>query len=63
LGSDPPQELADEVHRAWVSFIATGDPGWPRYQFDRRSVRRFGTPSETVEDPAGEERRLWEGIR
>jgi para-nitrobenzyl esterase len=43
LGSDPPQALADEVHRAWVSFVATGDPGWPQYQLDRRFVRRFGT--------------------
>jgi carboxylesterase type B len=55
--------LADEMHRAWVSFSTTGDPGWPRYGLDRRSVRRFGPPSETVEDPAGAERRLWDGIR
>ena len=63
LGTSPPQALADEMHRAWVSFSTTGDPGWPRYGLDRRSVRRFGPPSETVEDPAGAERRLWDGIR
>ena len=27
-GPNPPQELADEMHAAWVRFIATGDPGW-----------------------------------
>jgi para-nitrobenzyl esterase len=63
LGSAPPQALADEVHCAWVSFITSGDPGWPCYQIDRRTVRQFGTTSATIDDPAGEERRLWEGIR
>jgi len=51
------------MHRAWIAFIATGDPGWPRYDLDRRPVRRFGTPSEIVEDPSGPERGLWDGIR
>ena len=27
-GDNPPQVLADEMHAAWVRFIATGDPGW-----------------------------------
>jgi para-nitrobenzyl esterase len=27
LGAEPPQELADAMHRAWVRFIANGDPG------------------------------------
>jgi carboxylesterase type B len=25
------QELADEMHVAWVRFVATGDPGWPSW--------------------------------
>ena len=29
-GPAPPQELADEMHRRWLTFAATGDPGWPR---------------------------------
>ena len=29
LGEDPPQELADTMHAAWVSFATSGDPGWP----------------------------------
>ncbi|MDQ6794825.1 MAG: carboxylesterase/lipase family protein [Chloroflexota bacterium] len=63
VGPNPPQALADEMHRAWVAFATTGDPGWPMYDPGRRAVMRFDVPSQVVDDPAGEERRLWEGIR
>ena len=63
VGTDPPQALADEMHRAWVGFVADADPGWPRYERSRRTVMRFDVRSEVVEDPAGAERQLWEGIR
>lgn len=29
LGPNPPQDLADAVHGAWVRFVRDGDPGWP----------------------------------
>ena len=63
MGSNPPQSLADEMHRAWVSFARDGEPGWPGYSAGKRTVMRFDTASSVVEDPDGEERRLWEGIR
>jgi para-nitrobenzyl esterase len=28
-GPHPPQNVADLMHRSWVSFIGGGDPGWP----------------------------------
>ncbi len=62
VGEAPPQRLADAMHRAWVGFAATGDPGWPAYG-DTRTVRRFGATTETVDDPRGELRELWAGIR
>ena len=31
LGPNPPQTLATEMHDAWVRFVASGQPGWPRY--------------------------------
>jgi para-nitrobenzyl esterase len=62
-GPNPPQSIADEMHRAWVAFARTGDPGWDRYDAGRRTVMRFDTASGAVDDPDGEERRLWEGIR
>jgi para-nitrobenzyl esterase len=63
LGSDPPQKLADVVHTAWVGFAGRGDPGWPRYDLDRRSVMRLDTDPTVLEDPYAQERRLWEGVR
>jgi para-nitrobenzyl esterase len=62
-GPNPPQSIADEMHRAWVAFARTGNPGWASYSADGRTVMRFDTPSGLVADPEGEERRLWEGIR
>ena len=42
LGDNPPQHLADRMHRAWVEFATHGDPGWPRYNLQRRPrVSRF----------------------
>lgn len=61
-GSQPPQELADEMHRAWVSFVDKGNPGWPAYGSDR-TVRRFGADDPLVTDPNPTLRALWDGVR
>ena len=37
-GPHPPQELADQMHAAWVRFIATGDPGWDAWTGDNAQV-------------------------
>ncbi|KQY21473.1 carboxylesterase [Cellulomonas sp. Root485] len=63
LGAHPPQDLARLMHATWIAFAATGDPGWPRYDHNRRSTMRFDTTSELVDDPRAWERALWEGIR
>ena len=55
-----PQALADAMHGAWVAFATTGDPGWPRYDPDRRATMRFDTVSRVVDDPRAFERGLWE---
>ena len=66
VGPAAPRELAAAVHRAWVAFATTGDPGWPAYAPDR-SVARLGhgaDPAVTVvRDPRGDRRELWTGIR
>jgi carboxylesterase type B len=63
LGTDPPQQLADTMHAAWVAFATNGDGGWPTYDLSRRTTMRFDTTSEVVDDPRSAERALWEGIR
>ncbi|MFF2084034.1 carboxylesterase/lipase family protein [Nocardia sp. NPDC058176] len=61
VGTNPPQELADLMHAAWVRFAHTGTPGWPRYTEPDRPTMVFDTVSGVESDPAGPERRLWEG--
>ncbi len=62
-GADPPQQLADTMHAAWVAFATTGDPGWPAYDLQRRATMRFDTTPEVVGDPLATERALWESQR
>ncbi|MEU3052096.1 carboxylesterase/lipase family protein [Streptomyces griseus] len=58
-GPDAPQPLADAMHRAWVGFAATGDPGWAAWD-GRRPVRVFDHPgTSTVLAPRQEELRAW----
>ena len=63
LGNNPPQQLADTMHAAWVAFATGGDPGWPKYELSRRATMHFDTTSEVVDDPLSVERTLWEGQR
>ncbi len=63
VGPEPPQQLADTMHAAWVAFATRGDPGWPRYDLQRRATMRFDTVSEILDDPRSAERALWEGLR
>jgi para-nitrobenzyl esterase len=63
LGPNPPQELADTMHAAWVAFATRGDPGWPKYDVRRRATMRFDITPAIVEDPLATERALWENLR
>ncbi|HEX6432903.1 MAG TPA: carboxylesterase family protein, partial [Gemmatimonadales bacterium] len=62
-GSNPPQQLADRMHAAWIAFARSGDPGWAKYDLTRRATMRFDTKSEVVDDPQSIERILWADIR
>jgi para-nitrobenzyl esterase len=62
-GQGAPQALADAMHGAWVRFVTDGDPGWPAYDTDRRPVQDFGEQVRLVEDPRGDERAVWDGVR
>lgn len=60
---ESPQALADTMHQAWIAFINSGDPGWPTYNRDTRTTMIFNTRSESINDPAAEERAAWAGLR
>jgi carboxylesterase type B len=63
LGSDPPQQLADAMHKAWVSFATTGNPGWPVYDQASRTTMFFDAESRVINDPRAWERNLWRDVR
>jgi len=63
LGPNPPQQLASAMHAAWVAFATCGDPGWPRYDLNRRTTMRFDMPFQPLDDPLASERALWAGLR
>ncbi len=63
IGDAPSSAVADQAHRVWVDFIASGDPGWARYDAERRTTGLLSDTVSAVDDPAGEERVLWDGIR
>jgi para-nitrobenzyl esterase len=52
--------IADAMHRAWIAFARTGDPGWPEYEPGRRATKRFDVETEILDDPGAEQRRAWE---
>lgn len=58
-GDGAPQELADEMHRAWVRFAVDGDPGWQPWD-DSHPVRIFGDgETRTAHGPRDAELALW----
>ncbi|GAA1570156.1 MULTISPECIES: carboxylesterase/lipase family protein [Kribbella] len=59
LGRRPPQHLADLVHRAWVDFAKTGDPGWPAYTRPERLSRHFASASGITTNDRPDERLSW----
>jgi para-nitrobenzyl esterase len=63
LGSSPSQAVADRVHRVWVDFVTSGAPGWAAYDAARRTTGLLAEDVAVVDDPAGDERAVWEGIR
>ncbi len=61
-GGSAPQALATTAHEAWVSFAKTGEPGWPRYDVERRATMLLDAESRVVDDPDGDLREVWDGL-
>lgn len=60
-GDNPPQSLADALHKTWVSFITTTDPGpaWPRYTLDKRDTMIWSDTPQVRSDPFAAQRSIW----
>ncbi len=60
----PPYPAAEDVsaqfRTAWTQFAATGDPGWPAYDPERRLTRVFDLPPAVAAYPEETSRRLWQ---
>jgi para-nitrobenzyl esterase len=63
IGAAPSAAVSETAHRAWVSFVASGDPGWAPYQLPGRPTGVITETVTEVSDPDGAERALWDGIR
>jgi len=63
IGKNPPVELADRMHKAWMDFTRDGNPGWPEYDLKDRSVMDFNVESKVVTDPFSLTRKFWDGKR
>jgi para-nitrobenzyl esterase len=63
IGDTPSQAVADQTHRVWVDFITNGNPGWAEYDTARRTTGLLCDTITPADDPDGDERALWDGIR
>jgi para-nitrobenzyl esterase len=63
IGNTPSRAVADHVHDVWVNFITSGVPGWAAYDTTHRSTALLTDNTEAVDDPNGDERVTWDGIR
>lgn len=49
-GENPPQELADRIHRLWVGFATDGSLPWPEFDEGSRQVHLLAA-DKTVSEP------------
>jgi para-nitrobenzyl esterase len=69
VGTDPNREkVADNMSEMWTTFAKTGhpqakgQPDWPAYTTGERATMSIDAECKIVDDPFGEERKLWESI-
>lgn len=51
VGENPPQELAERVHRVWVDFAKDGSLPWPEFDRERRNVHQLAADKTINEAP------------
>jgi para-nitrobenzyl esterase len=55
--------LGDTMRREWVSFAATGVPGWPAYGTEHRTTRVYDLQPDVLSYPEETSMHLWERHR
>jgi para-nitrobenzyl esterase len=63
LGQEPSPEaeaLGNHFRAAWTAFAATGDPGWPQYDPERRLVQVLDVHALVTAYPEEASRRIWQ---
>lgn len=66
IGPEIPPDFGDlsaAMRNAFISFAATGDPGWPRFDTAERIRRIWATPPEQGSDTLATSRRIWQRDR
>ena len=58
-GETAPRHLAEAMHRAWVTFAVSGDPGWPQWSAERPVMTYETDGARVVLAPRERERGLW----
>lgn len=68
-GTDPNRDkTAHNMSEMWATFARTGHPGakgqptWPAYTTEVRATMMIDAQCKVVDDPWGEERRLWRSL-
>lgn len=59
VGTDAPQDLAAQMHRAWVQFGRDGDAGWSAWTPEHPVVMTFDVTSDVAEAPRADELAFW----
>ena len=50
LGHNPPQDLADRIHKIWVDFATDGTLPWPQFDRETRQVHLLAA-DKTIREP------------
>jgi para-nitrobenzyl esterase len=67
-GPNPPQAVADAMHRAWIAFAHHGDPNhdglpaWPAYNAADRQTMHFDLTCLVSADDDGDVRAAWQDV-
>ena len=69
VGTDPDrQKVANHMSEMWATYARTGHPAangqpmWPAYNTETRATMEIDALCRVVNDPYGEERKMWQQL-